>query len=301
MATALDVLRIAAGTDPVARAQSGRARALIEERFGSPSLVRVTSHRTPPGMDPLRSLASRLLAAEADAVVYPVAQLPASLPRGLAVGAIFGGPSFYRCLSAHRPSLSVLRGHAKVLACDATVRAQILHRYPRLLVETALPSDEILDGLVTGAWDAACVPPDLTASDLAPFELREQRIDAAELLPAVGLGLTSVIVREAPSPATELIGELNDEGLVSLLLLERAFLAQAPDQPNTIRTATATRTGDEIRITGLIADSDGKWLLLHQSAGPIRSGTMVAREVAETCRDLASQRAIRSTESRRAE
>src|SRR5574342_53638 len=100
----MDQIRLASPIDPIARAQAGRVRALLEARPDTLAVVEMIFENCQVPQEEAVCLSRRVLEGEADAAVCPVDRLPASLPEGIVVGALLRDKSaFYRCISAGPP------------------------------------------------------------------------------------------------------------------------------------------------------------------------------------------------------
>lgn len=279
----MDQLRLGTAGDPIAGAQADRVRALLEARqevLASVELVRVAS-RSP--MEDLHALFGLLRDRVTDAVVCPVERLPVVLPRGIVARAwLRDRSSLYRCVTKEPVTLAGLASGARVVTCDDVARAQIRHRYPHLVVESAGPTGDLLDRLSHGVWDAACVPAHLL--ETASFAgLLSRPVDAAVVIPAVGLGGVAILVLEGWAAAHDLVRELNDPAVALPMHMERMFLTMATGLSDTVCTAQAGQAAECMELTGLIAHKDGRWRVSERMSGPAGQAEEMARSLAASC------------------
>lgn len=283
-------IRVASFDDPISRGQSEKIREQLQELVGEPAPTGVSLG--PLGELPAdhERLFEKLLTADADVGVCPARILPARLPGGVVAAAVRRdrGASYW-CVSRQRPVLSLLPTGSKVVACGAVVRAQILHRFPWLWVELAPPGEEIVVGLRHGIWDAGCVPAEVL--DFGPAaELQREPLALDQILPPVGHGLATILVRGGSTPLLSAVRRLNDPVAESSWKAERSFVLQSSALPDGVATARAALVGERLEITGLIAGTNGEWLVMDSGSGPARWGEAVAQDVAEACMGLARAR-----------
>jgi hypothetical protein len=74
------------------------------------------------------------------------------------------------------------------------------------------------------------------------------------------------------------------------LRLESIFWWNAMDVPGTVATAGVLVKGDRLVVEGIIVEADGQWLIRDSAEGTAQYGEMIARDVADSCRDLARKR-----------
>ena len=283
----MDLLRLGSPGDPIARAQAGRVRALLEARPDVLACVDMVVIESCVSPNEMRHLTGLLQESRADAVVCPVDRLPAELPRGIVARAFVRDRTpLYRCVSIDATTLAGLPDSATVVVCDRVARAQILSRYPGLNVVFEPASDEMLGHLRDGRWDAALLPADIleTASLVG---LRWQSVAMSDVIPAVGLGAVAVLVRDVPLVAHDLVHGLNDPMVTLRFRLERMFVAEFTAISDTVCTAMAGGTNDHVELTGLIAEKDGRWCVRESVSGPVAQAEAMTRRLAATCTEKA--------------
>jgi len=286
----MDQIQLASIDDPIARAQAGRVRALLEAGPDPLAIVWMVFESSTSPAEQMANLTTRLLDREVDVVAYPAERLPGHLPEGIVLKAIIRDRgSHYCCLSPGRPVLSALPPDARLVTCDPVARAQLLHRFPRLRTELATLCSGVLDGLKRGEWDAAVAPAGLLESG-SLAGLRYEPVSVEDVAPAVGLGMVAVLARDEPAPKHDLVASLDDPEGALLFGAERSFLSGASQGTPAVCTARARVMGDVVEVTGIIVEPDGRWLVRDQAWAPFRFASIVAREVADSCVEMAREK-----------
>ncbi len=291
----MDQIQLASIDDPIARAQAGRVRALLEAGPDPLAIVWMVFESSVSPSEQMTRLTERLLDRDVDVVAYPAERLPGHLPEGIALRAMIRDRgAHYCCVSPGRPVLASLRPETRLVACDAVARAQLLYSFPRLRTDLATLCSGVLDGLRRGEWDAAVAPAGLLESG-SLMGLHYEPVAVEDVTPAVGLGMVAVLGRAEEAPRHDLVGQLNDPEAELLFEAERSFLSGACQGTDAVCTARARLTGDMVEVTGLIVDPDGRWLVRDQGRAPLRFAPIVGREVADSCVEMARERAARTT------
>jgi len=291
----MDQIQLASIDDPIARAQAGRVRALLEAGPDPLAIVWMVFESSASRAEQMARLTEKLLDRDVDVVAYPAERLPAHLPEGIALRAMIRDRgAHYCCLSTGRPVLSAMRPDARLVTCDAVARAQLRHRYPRLRTDLATLCSGVLDGLKRGEWEAAVAPPALLESG-SLVGLHYEPVAVEDVTPAVGLGMVAVLGRNEPTPRHDLVAQLNDPEAALLFEAERSFLSGACQGSDTVCTARARLTGDMVEVTGLIIEPDGRWLVRDQGRAPFRFASIVGREVADSCVEMMRERVASPT------
>jgi len=227
-------------------------------------------------------LVDSLFRQEADAAVCPAAFLSAGVPQGIEVAAVHreGEPS-YICVAVGEPDLRALEPGAKVAAWDAVSRAQLSFLHPDLSIAPIHSWSDLFEDLRHGAWSAACLPPYALAAGNT-WGLRTSPIDPDHLLPAIGQ--SEIALLSLAGYAHPLVASLNDPATERRLRFECAFWRCAMEIPDSVATASASLNGDMVSVTGLIAGTDGTWLVRDEGEAAVKFGEFVAEDVAESCK-----------------
>jgi hydroxymethylbilane synthase len=287
-------IRLAAVGDSGALAPVARVARVLEPRVHPPAAVVVTIEPSCPLEEPLAAIRSKLVAGEIDVALCPGCRLPLGLPPGLDVGAVLRcRDPRYRFISLIHPDLSLMPRGAKVVVCDASARAQILHRFPSLRVEMSPPSEAISAGLRHGVWDAACVGAEIAESDPALAE-HASPVPADEIVPCIGQGIVVVLLPAAEGRLRDSLRVLNDPAVEHCFRVERAFLSRVSGIAKTTAAARATQSEGRIELTGVLAEENGSWLVADHAHAPSRFGETIALEIADACRKAATGRSARA-------
>lgn len=283
----MEEIRLACMDDPVSRALAGRARALLEAGRIRPALRLVAD--APGNGDPVQKLLGDLAAGAVDLAVFPAERLPVEVPSGVRVAAVLrDGIAPYHRVSRERLSLARLAGGTAVAACDPLARAQLRHRYPRLDIQPVRPGPELVEGVRRGLWAAACAPRALVEACLLGG-LDCEAIPAEVVMPPVGQGLLSILVRSGAPSDPDRVARLNERRVEIPWLAERSFMRELGSDPGRVCTASGAWSGGEIDLSGLIAEADGRWLVLDTASAPARYAEILGTEVALACRGLAQE------------
>lgn len=285
-------LRLAAVGDSGALAPVARVTRVLEPRLHpGASAVVVTIEPFCPMGEPLASIRGKLAAGDVDVALCPASRLPMTVPAEIEVAAVMRcRDARYQFVSWKHLDLSLMPRGSSVVVCDASSRAQVLHRYPSLRVDLAPPNDAVVAGLRHGVWDAACVPAEAIESD-PEASSHASPIPTDELIPRVGQGIVAVLLRTSEGRLRDPLRGLNDPAVEHCLHVERAFLARVSETTGATATARATQHEGMIELTGLLADERGLWLVVDQARAPSRFGETIALEIADACRKTATGRA----------
>lgn len=289
----LKTLRLASAGTPTALARAARVGHLLETRLDPLTVVNVVV--TGP-LDPAKQterLVEKLRSGEVDLAVQSATRLPDPLPNGIRLAALIRDRDpRYRCVTTGRPCLDALPPGISLITCDPLARAQLLHRLPRARVTLVPPSWEILAGLRHAAWDAACLPPSvLDIGSLAG--LRSEPIPEEVMLPAVGQGKSVLLVAAESGAVRERLVPLEDPELEICFEAEVSFLAQVTrtaEEPGVLASARAVLESGMLTLTGLMAQEEGRWLVMARGEASPASARIAALQAADSCTTLARQR-----------
>jgi hydroxymethylbilane synthase len=274
------VLRIGSRGSALARWQSEHTAALLRERH--PGLVVEIVIITTTGdriLDaPLarvggkglftKEIEEAMLDDRVDLAVHSLKDLPTTLPRGLALGAVLSrhDPSD-ALISARGESFRDLPHGARIGTSSLRRRAQLLHVRPDLSVES------IRGNVPTRLKRAA--PGDMDAVVLACAGVERlglgaritEILSADLLLPAPGQGAIGIEIREGDTRLRGLLAGREDPDTRSAVDAERAFLRALGGGCQVPVGALALSAGDRLRLDGMVADPDGVRLLRGRREG----------------------------------
>jgi len=150
-------------------------------------------------------------------------------------------------------------------------QAQLLHARPDLAITTLRGNVQTrLDKLAAGACAASL----LAYAGLKRLGLADRAsvvLDPDAMVPAAGQGIVGVTVREDDTELRELLAAIEDPEAKAVATAERALLARLDGSCRTPIGGYARLLPDgELHLTGLVARTDGSFLLkrsLHGAAG----------------------------------
>ncbi len=106
-------------------------------------------------------------------------------------------------------------------------------------------------------------------------------LKADQMLPAVGQGALCIEIRAADTPIQQIVAALDDADTRITVTAERGFLNRLEGGCQVPIAAHASRTGDQLRITGLVAELDGSRIIKGSAAGPLDQAAPLGIRLAE--------------------
>jgi len=176
----------------------------------------------------------------------------ADLPRGASVGT------------------SSLRRQAQLLACRPDLNIQMLRG--NLDTRVGKLKDGLYDAIVVAA--AGLNRLGLTAPQMVPLA-------PPEFLPAVAQGALGLEYRADDARMRELTAFLDDPDTRDCVNAERAFLARLEGGCQVPIAAWSRLDGDQLILTGLVADPLGQTLIRSEAGAPRAQALSLGRAVAE--------------------
>lgn len=203
-----------------------------------------------------------------DLAIHSMKDLPGELPKGLVIGAIPERESpFDGLISREGQSLEELPKGAVVGTSSLRRRAQILANRPDLKVEPVRGNiNTRLEKLKNGSFDAII----LAVSGLARMgwnHLLTQEISLSEMVPAVGQGALAVQCRADDHQLIECLQSIHHVETARLVQAERAFLYSFQGGCHLPIAGYAEWIDEKIRLTGFVADPDGKKIMRKSLMG----------------------------------
>lgn len=281
-------LRLASGSDAILLKQAARLEEAIAGRCDGVSVVALPVEIPEQAAGLLETLGDLLRSGQADAAVCPAGLLSAGIPPGVELGALYEDlPPAYLWVASGCSGPGALPHGASVLTWDDVARAQILYRYPGLVVTSARGWTKVFEGLRHGTWDAACLPPEVVDPG-SLWGLECSAIGVDEVMPAIGQGTAAVLV--AGGSVDPAIPLLDDAPARKRLRLESIFWWNAMDVPSTVVTAHASLQGGRARVEGIVLEAEGLWMISDGGEAEADHGDFVARDVAQSCLEAAWSR-----------
>jgi hydroxymethylbilane synthase len=231
----------------------------------------------------VREIEEALLRGDAEVAVHSLKDLPAELPRGLALAAFPERGDARDVLVARRPVRFAELPAGAVLGTSSPRRRALALAYrPDLGVEPIRGNvDTRLRKLESGDYDAIV----LAAAGLARLGLTPRHAEwlAPDVfVPAVGQGVLAVEARLDDAPTLAALRALDHPPTRACALAERAFLGRLGASCVTPMAAHARLSGGRIVLDALVASEDGRAVLRESGDGVAERPEALGVRVAES-------------------
>ncbi|MGA4719220.1 hydroxymethylbilane synthase [Fictibacillus nanhaiensis] len=232
----------------------------------------------------VKEIEQAMLDKEIDIAVHSMKDMPSELPDGLEIGCTPKRVDPRDALISEKySSLRELPAGAIVGTSSLRRAAQILNRRPDLEIKSIRGNiDTRLNKLKSGEFDAII----LAAAGLERMgwstDVVTEYLDIDLCLPAVGQGSLAIECRSEDLEVKELLATLNDDYTFDTVSAERSFLNTLEGGCQVPIAAFATMDDNqEVSLTGLVADPEGKIVLKEMKSGkdPYRVGVELAEEL----------------------
>ena len=232
----------------------------------------------------VKEIEQAMLDKEIDIAVHSMKDMPSELPEGLEIGCTPKRVDPRDALISEKySSLRELPAGAIVGTSSLRRAAQVLNRRPDLTIKSIRGNiDTRLNKLKSGKFDAII----LAAAGLERMgwstDVVTEYLDIDLCLPAVGQGSLAIECRSEDLEVKELLATLNDAYTFDTVLAERSFLNTLEGGCQVPIAAFATMDeNQEVSLTGLVADPEGKTVLKEMKSGkdPHRVGVELAEEL----------------------
>jgi hydroxymethylbilane synthase len=230
----------------------------------------------------VKEIEEALLDGRVDLAVHSMKDMPAEIPDGLCIGAIPEREAPMDVLIARQGlPLSQLGQNPRIGTSSLRRAAQLRHARPDVVIvplrgnlDTRLRKldDEQLDAIV------------LAAAGVRRLGLADRITEVLNpevMLPAVGQGALCVETRAADPVMAPLLVLLDHAVTRRAVQAERAFLARLEGGCQVPIAGHATLDGDRLRMTGLVADLDGRTMVRHTLDGPAENAEAIGLALAE--------------------
>lgn len=234
----------------------------------------------------VREIEEMLLARAIDCAVHSLKDLPAETPTGLTLAAfpergdardvlVSREP---RRLEDLRPGARLGTGSPRRRALALSARADLVIEPLRGNVETRLRklASEGLDGVLLAAAGLARLR--LTPAHVQP-------LDPDAFVPAIGQGVLAVESRADDGRVVSLLERLDHAPTRVCALAERACLARLGASCNSPVAAYAIQTGDDLKMTALVASEDGRKVLRASGIDVAEGAESLGRRLAASLLD----------------
>lgn len=229
----------------------------------------------------VKEIEEALLEGRVDLAVHSVKDMPAELPAGLHLAAmpVRDDPRDV-LVSREGYRLEELRPGARVGTSSLRRRAQLLHLRPDLHLETLRGNvDTRLRKLDSEKLDAIV----LAAAGLRRMGLSRkitEYLEPARLLPAVGQGALGIETRIDDLFTNRLLALLAHQPTVVAVSSERTFLGRLEGGCQVPIGGHAVLNGGRLTLTGMVADLEGRRLILRQLEGEPGEAKDLGRQLA---------------------
>ena len=230
----------------------------------------------------VKEIEEALLDGRVDIAVHSMKDMPAEIPTGLCIGAIPERETPLDVLITREGVTLDQLGHAPRIGTSSLRRAaQLQHaRSDVVIVPLRGNLDTRLRKLDEGQMDAIV----LAAAGVKRLGLADrisETLAPEVMLPAVGQGALCVETRDADPVMAPLMASLDHAPTRLAVLAERAFLARLEGGCQVPIAGHATLDGDRLRMSGLVADLDGRTMVRHTLDGPAAEAQAIGLAVAE--------------------
>lgn len=217
----------------------------------------------------VKELERALLAGEIDLAVHSLKDMPTAVPDGLIIAAVPERADVRDALIAKQASgLDSLPHGALIGTSSLRRRAQMLFYRPDLRITNLRGNlDTRLRKLAETDLDAIL----LAAAGLDRMGWSDritERFSCDICLPAVSQGALAIETRQDDEAVIAAVRRLNHELTVTAVTAERAFLRALGGGCQMPIGAWARREGPMLRLDGVVAQTDGAWLIRDAVAGP---------------------------------
>ena len=229
----------------------------------------------------VKEIEEALLDRRIDIAVHSMKDMPAQIPAGLCIGAVPERETPVDVLIAREGLHLQDMGPGPTIGTSSLRRAaQLRHIRPDVQImplrgnlDTRLRKlvDENLDAIVLAAAGV---------KRLGLADRITEYLTPEIMLPAVGQGALCVETRIEDPVITPLITPLNHAATRWAVMAERAFLARLEGGCQVPIAGHATLTGGRLRMTGLVADLQGKTFVSETVEGPAEEAEAIGLDVA---------------------
>lgn len=230
----------------------------------------------------VKEIEEALLDGRIDIAVHSMKDMPSLLPQGLTIGAVPRRESPLDVLiSRNDHTLASLARGAAVGTSSLRRAAQLRHCRPDLRIT---PLRGNLDTRLKKVSDGELEAIILAAAGVRRLGLAHrigEYLDAETMLPAVGQGALSIEVRDNDAVSGPLVAALDHRPSRVVVMAERAFLHRLEGGCQVPIAAHGTLQGDQLTLTGLVADPAGTTILKHTLSGEVQHATAIGVQLAE--------------------
>ena len=226
-----------------------------------------------------KEIEEALLERRVDLAVHSLKDLPAWMPAGLCLASVLPrADPRDALLSPVADSIASLPRGARIGTSSPRRRALLLHRRPDLeIIDFRGNVGTRLAKLEAGAVDGTL----LAMAGMARLGIEAERhpIDPRDMLPAACQGAIGIEAREDDAETMAICAAIGDEPTAIAIRAERAFLATLDGSCRTPIAALAMLHGTEVVLDGLVAQPDGSVVVRHAERAPIADAARLGAEL----------------------
>ncbi|WP_319762299.1 hydroxymethylbilane synthase [Maridesulfovibrio sp.] len=232
----------------------------------------------------VKEIEEALLDGRADLAVHSMKDVPTELPEGLEVGIIPPREAETdTLLSVKYDSLESLPAGAVVGTSSLRRQSQVLTLRDDLKIESLRGNlDTRVRKLLDGEFDAIVV----ATAGLNRLNLsapKSEILGPPTFLPAVAQGALGIEYRIEDTEIQDILAFIHDEVTARQVHAERGFLTGLDGGCQVPIAAWSQLDGDQVKLTGFVADIDGSSPIRMEKSGPAEDawniGTALAEEV----------------------
>jgi hydroxymethylbilane synthase len=218
----------------------------------------------------VKEIETALLEGQIDLAVHSMKDMPAEVPPGLCIGVVPERENPLDILiSRNGHAFKDLPQGANLGSSSLRRGAQVRHIRPDITVQPLRGNlDTRIRKLETEGLDAII----LAAAGVKRLGMESRVTEYMSediMLPAIGQGALSIEVREDDNAIRELIASMDHRETRLAVESERAFLTRLEGGCQVPIAAHAKIVGDQVDITGLVAEVDGSVLLRENMTGRV--------------------------------
>lgn len=229
----------------------------------------------------VKEIETALLEGRVDLAVHSMKDMPAEIPQGLCIGAMPERENPLDVLiSRNGHSIKDLPKGARLGSSSLRRGAQVRHVRPDITVHPLRGNlDTRIRKLETEGLDAIIV----AAAGVKRLGLKAyitEYLPEAIMLPAIGQGALAIETRDDDDSTLRLIAPLDHRETRLAVESERAFLARLEGGCQVPIAGRAKIVGDELELTGLVAEVDGSVILRETIRGRVDQSEKLGVELA---------------------
>jgi hydroxymethylbilane synthase len=230
----------------------------------------------------VKEIEEALLGGEADLAVHSMKDVPSALPEGLVLGVIPKRAAAHDLLlSTAYGSLEQLPSEARVGTSSLRRKTQLLALRPDLTILTLRGNlDTRVRKLLEGQFEAIVV----AAAGMDRLGLSvpsKSTLGPPSFYPAVGQGALGIEYRADRSDLDEILGFMDDPVTRFCVTAERAFLDTLEGGCQVPIAGYAVMENGLLNLTGMVADLEGRRIILRTARGKTKDAETLGRGLAE--------------------